>query len=367
MPLLIQGTAIVIRNDALDRHLPGGAADFVSIAPNAMSFSDDHLSQASFMSPLDAQRFAEQLELYGLQRSADVVDFVMVHSHDQTTEPESDWLVLFEYEGGLIATMQGSESRKIVAPQSWTPGEQPALQHLSDEEVKSKLEFVRRDGKIDVYRDKRTGKLLYHTRLNETNEEIYEQAVAVVWQYNRNPGDPPVETSEQEKLRQAIGQLQQLVANTPAAWGAHLMLGKAWFAADEIRRARDCLQRAVELEPDNTMVLKELAGICLEQGDSAEACRVGEHAVAVSPDDPELLGNLAVAYLIDGQTSKAEKTISHAKRIMPEDAVNQHIGNLVIDVIQGKRESPRSLEEMMSPAKPASWYDRARRWLGRSE
>ncbi|GAA5509345.1 tetratricopeptide repeat protein [Novipirellula caenicola] len=367
MPLLIQGTAIVIRNDALDRCLPGGAADFVSIAPNAMSYSDDLLSQASFMSPLDAHRFAEQLELYGLDRTNEVVDFVMVHSHDQTAEPDNDWLVLFEYEGGLIATMRGSESRKIVAPKSWTPGEQPALQHLSGEEVQSRLEFVRREGKIDVYRDKETGQLLYHTRLHETDEEIYEQAVAVVWQHNRNPGDPPVDASRQEALRNAIGQLQHLIAKQPAAWGAHVMLGKAWFAVDELKRARDCLQRAADLEPDNTMVLKELAGICLEQADTKQACQVGEHAVAVSPDDPELLGNLAVAYLIDGQTAKAEKTIAHAKRIKPEDAVNQHIGNLVSDVIQGRRESPRTLQQMMSPAKPASWYDRARRWFGRSE
>ncbi len=62
MPVQIQCTAVVIRNDALDRVLDSGAAGVGEIAPNAMSYADDRLSQARFMSPVDAEEFAGPME-----------------------------------------------------------------------------------------------------------------------------------------------------------------------------------------------------------------------------------------------------------------------------------------------------------------
>ncbi|TWT82127.1 Tetratricopeptide repeat protein [Planctomycetes bacterium CA13] len=377
MPLLIQGTAIVIRNDALDRCLSGGASDFISIAPHQVCYGDERVSQASFMSPHDAQLYAESLELRGLQRNSEVFefvpDFVVVNTHNQSTEPDCDWLVLFEYEGHVIATMRGNDSSTIIAPDWWKPGEESKLQHLSSEEVQERLEFVRREEKVDVYRDKETGKLLYHTRLHETDEEIFQKAYAVVWQYNRHPGTPAAPTDKHDEIRQAIGQLQTLTAKHPDAWNAFLFLGKAWYAIDEIQRAYDCLSQAASLAPMNPTVLKEFAGTCLEMAKTAEACRVGEKAVAVSPEDVELLGNLAVAYLLDRQLEKAKKTISYAVSLQPNDSVNMAVAKMIDDVIQGKREQPgvladltRAKQKRAARGQMTGWWNKFRRLLPRS-
>ena len=66
MPVLLEGTAVVIRNDALDRCLEGGAEQFQSIAPNAMSFCYGEISQSIFMSSRDAELFRDKLLLMGL-------------------------------------------------------------------------------------------------------------------------------------------------------------------------------------------------------------------------------------------------------------------------------------------------------------
>lgn len=105
----------MIRNDALDQFLDGGSGNFAAIAPNSMSYSDDRLSQASFMSPVDAEGFCKDLELRGLVRHKESPDFVLVQAHDKTFEPPCDWLVLFEYEQRLIATIRGSASRTVIA------------------------------------------------------------------------------------------------------------------------------------------------------------------------------------------------------------------------------------------------------------
>ncbi len=131
---------MVIRNDALDRVLDGGSASFGSIAPNAMSYSDDRLSQASFMSPVDAEEFAKDLELRGLQRDREAPDFVIVSAHDRSIEPPCDWLILFEYEQRLIATIRGSDSRTVIAAAVDADYDPDAIMHYSTDEIAEKLD-----------------------------------------------------------------------------------------------------------------------------------------------------------------------------------------------------------------------------------
>lgn len=347
MPVLLEGTAVVIRNDALDRCLDGGASGFYSIAPNAMSYGDDDLSQASFMSPRDAEMFRDKLLLMGLSDEVGSPDVVLVDAHHQTVSPACDWLQLMEYKGSLIASLVGNDSDVVVAPESWDPEGGPSLQHMSSEEVRDRLEFVRREDRVDVYRDKESGQLFYSARLHETPQELFSKAADVVLKNMRLPGHPPPSEAAQSQLREAIGTLQQLVNQREDAWRIWFLLGKAWHAVDRSPRAIVSFEQALAVaEESEAVIYKELAGVLLESGETVRACQIGEKAVALRPDDIELLGNLSIAYLLDGRPSAAKKTVDHALSIDSDDSTNRFIHSKVAEVIAGRVPCPRTLAEL---------------------
>ncbi len=317
-----------------------------------MSYSDDRLSQASFMSPIDAEEFAKGLELRGLNRDTTDPDFVVVQCHDKSVHPTCDWLILFEYESRLIATIVGSDSRTVIAPASDKP---TAVQHYSAEEIEANFEFVRREDSIDVYREKATGKLVYHARRTETSKEVFRQAFDTIWKHRREPGMPPLQDDDRAVITREIEKLQALSAKHPDSANVALGLGMAWFAVGKNERAATSLRRAFELDPTNTVILKEWAGVCLVDEDFATALELATKAVALEPDDIQLLGNLAVIQLLSDQVSNALQTIERALQLDASDKVNQNVWTIINNVTSGRRERPKSLNEMMTPAKPKSW------------
>lgn len=346
MPVQIQCTSVVIRNDALARVL--GDDGFATIAPNAMSYADDCLSQASFMSPVDAEEFASGLELRGLNQNAENPEFVIVQAHDQSVQPPCNWLILFEYEQRLIATLRGNDSRTVITAAIDADYDANTVKHYSAEEIERLFEFVERKDNIDTYRHKETGEFVYHTRKTETPDEVFSRALETVWQHRREPGTPAKSVDDVSALERAIADLQSLVAQYPKVANPSLALGMAWFAIGKANAARRQLDRAAELDPTNTIILKELGGVCLDQGDFVAASQAGAKAVAIKPDDPELLGNLAVSQLLGGNGSKAKQTISHALMLDPNDPINDNIRVMIDDVLQGRREEPKTLMELMT-------------------
>lgn len=338
----------MIRNDALDRVLDGGSKSFDTIAPNAMSYADDCLSQASFMSLVDAEEFAKSLELRGLDRNTENPDFVVVQAHDRSVDPPCDWLLLFEYERRLIATMRGNESRTVIASAIDKEYNPDAIRRYSAEEIQLQFEFVERKNNIDTYRHKETGKLVYHTRRTETLDEVFSRIFETIWQLRREPGAPARTGDEASALSQPIADLQSLVAKHPDVANPCLALGMAWFALGRADAARHQLNRAAQLDQTSTIILKELGGVCLDQGDFAAAARAATKAVAIKPDDPELLGNLAVSQLLAGDGAKAKQTISHALTMEPNDTINRNIRVIIDDVLQGRREHPKTLLDLMT-------------------
>ncbi len=358
MPVQIQCNSVVIRNDALDRVLDGGSENFGEIAPNAMSYSDDRLSQASFMSPVDAEEFAKSLELRGLQRDDDSPDFVVVRTHDRTVEPPCDWLVLFEYEQRLIATIRGFDSQTVIAAATDADYDPGTIENYSEEEIAEKFEFVERDGNVDTYREKATGRLVYHARQTESPDEIFKRAFGIVWKLRRQPGMEPRQGKRAAEIQSAIESLQSLAAKHPDMANVALALGMAWFAIGEDDKAQRQVTRAVDLEPDNTIMLKELGGICLTRSDFPTALRAATKAVEIEPDDIELLGNLAVIQLLNGEVTQAKATIQHAIRLKPNEPINGNIQAIIEAVASGKRDRPQSLQEMMRPPKRKSWLSK---------
>ena len=351
MPVQIQCTAVVVLNSSLDRCLEGGVTAFNELVTAGVAYADDDLSQCSFMSEVDAEEFAKTLEIRGLSRDPTAPDFAIVRAHDQSVEPTCEWLTLFEYESRLIATLTGSTSTKVMAPADERLFDPEHIQHYSQEEIERDFEFVERKGLIDTYREKATGRLVYHTRQTETPDETFRRLFAVVWENKREIGAPPATGDQAVQLQSAIGELQALNAKYPGSANAELALGMAWFGVGNHENAVNAFQRASNADPENTAVLKEWAGVCLVMRDWEPAVEIATRAVTLAPDDVELLGNYAVIKLLAGNTADAQKAIQHALKLAPDDAVNRNLATIIADVSKGRREQPDSLESLMQPPK----------------
>ena len=199
---------------------------------------------------------------------------------------------------------------------------------------------------------------MYHARTTESRDEIFSRVFDVVWRLRRLPGLPAKQGEEADELQQAIESLQSLAAKYPETPKVALALGMAWFAIGNEDNGQRQLTRAAELDPQNTIMWKELGGVCLARNDLENAFAAATKAVAVEPDDAELLGNLAVIQLVRGNVAEAKTTIEHAVRLQPDDSINRRIQSVVNDVTTGKRLCPRSLAEMMQAPKRKPWWKR---------
>jgi tetratricopeptide (TPR) repeat protein len=340
---------VVIRNEALERCLDGGAANFGAIAPNAMSYADDSLSQASFMSPVDAEEFCKDLELRGLQRNDVDPDFVVVSQNDQSVEPECKWLILFEWEDRLIGTLRGSTSRTVIAPQKSFDN----VQHYSADEIAEKFEFVTRKDNVDTYRNKETGELVYSARRTETDDEIFKNAFDTVWQNKREIGHPAKTGDAKKEVLAAIDNLQKVVARNPDSPRAHLALGMAWYSVGKADNGIRSLRKANELDPEELIYLKELSGVLLSESFFEEALEYSRRAVVISPDSPDLLGNLGVTEILNQMPERAAVTLEKALKFEPNDQVNKNLRRIAAEINSGQRPQPNSLQELMkAPAQP---------------
>ncbi len=180
---------------------------------------------------------------------------------------------------------------------------------------------------------------------------LFQQAGAIVTANLRNPGSSPAPAEAAIELQRAIEMLETVVERAPDSWRAHWMLGKAWHALGKSELAFVSLSKAFELEKQESVIPRELCGICLELGRGNEAVRVSEHAIGLEPQNPELLGNLAIAHLIDGKHKEAETTIDAALKQNQNDPVNQALRRIITEVVKGRRTQPRNLFDLTGARK----------------
>src|SRR3546814_20426117 len=108
-------------------------------------------------------------------------------------------------------------------------------------------------------------------------------------------------------------------AGDRATWLLWLQKGGALEQAGDWENARPALEKALELAPNEPIVLNYLGYASLEHGgDPVKALALVERASALEPDDPAITDSLAWAYLRLGDTAKALPLIPEAARNSPE-------------------------------------------------
>ncbi len=355
MAVLIEGFSVVVRNSTLEAKYPGGVEGYRRACPNRTFCQDEWLSQISFMVPSDADVFVAQLAAKGLTpyRKDVAEDVALVSSVNGPFRP-CPWLELRRDRGQVVsAWLAGKDQGDLHAPAGWSP--ELRVGYISAEEAKWKLEFVRSEGNVDVYREKTTGKELYVGRTAATSDqdwarhdELYQQACSLsqglIIVDNQAPG--PLDRQSRQRLEDAIALFVQVVEINPANWNAMWLLGKIYQRLGEYDRGLAWFARAHRLNPDQPDVAREAAIAAMDLGRPEEAIPFCQRALEAKPNDPGLRANLAVALLFSGKPAQAREAAQDAQTRDPADKITAAIVRIIEEVLRGTRPCPHHIRDL---------------------
>lgn len=168
MAVLVEGISVIILRAAIASVYPGGWQHFAEDCPNETLCADAHLARIGFMHPQAVQEFVERLEDFGFEYLVDgeAHDLVVV---DQLTGPTTTcrWIEVGRVESGdsevRAARRTGDQDRTLITPIGWKFEESlsAAPGFVATDEVNDRVEFLRSEDGVDIYRDRDTGKILY--------------------------------------------------------------------------------------------------------------------------------------------------------------------------------------------------------------
>lgn len=117
-------------------------------------------------------------------------------------------------------------------------------------------------------------------------------------------------------------------------------LAYSWAERREhLDQAREMLERAVAINPNDGSIVDSLGWVLLHQGNSAAAVTQLEHAVELEPDDPVINGHLGDAYMAAGRKREAEFQWRRALTLKPKDADKARIEAKLSGVTSGTADS----------------------------
>ncbi len=354
MAVLIEGFSVVVRNRTLAAQYPGGVPGFRRDCPNNSFCTDGNLCRVGFMTRDDADRCVAELAEKGLtpvlkQAAADVA---LVSQMDGPLHA-CDWLELDRWGPAAIAWLAGTERGDVHAPAGWSADR--ALQHMTAAEMKERLEFVRSDGNVDVYRDKTTGQELYLGRTAAPSaqeiarhDDLYRQACRLIdglLLLDNRPPTPP-DAAQRQRLDDAVPLFEEVVRINPGNWAAMWLLGKVYQRLEEFETSLAWFARAHRVNPDQPDVAREASIAAMEVGRPEEAIPFCERAIEANADDPGLRANLALALLFSDRPREAQAIAREALSRDPADAITAQLVRIIDEVVNGTRPCPHHARDL---------------------
>ncbi len=118
-------------------------------------------------------------------------------------------------------------------------------------------------------------------------------------------------------------------AGMPERWSLFYSRGIALERSGQWKRAEDDLERALELKPDQPLVLNYLGYSWIDLGENLErGLKMIEKAVELRPEDGYIVDSLGWAHYRLGDYSSAVQYLEKAIELVPEDpTINDHLGD----------------------------------------
>ena len=149
------------------------------------------------------------------------------------------------------------------------------------------------------------------TRIDELRQKFHENPrryFAPLANEYRKAGDP----------EQAIAICRAHLAQQPGHMSGHVVYGQALYDAKRSEEARAVFEKALALDPDNAIVLKQLGDIAREKGDTQEARHWYSRAIEVDPNDRETAAYIAELTEPVTETSELEKPAAEVRQVEQE-------------------------------------------------
>ncbi|MBI1372924.1 MAG: hypothetical protein GC159_09210 [Phycisphaera sp.] len=179
MSVLIEGISVVVRMDSILDFFRGGWEAFRGLVPNRTLCSDSELTRVGFMTPDDVEHFIKNLEEQGVvyreYEDGPAVDMVVV-DQQRGVIGQCDWIEyghvpLDSTREKMVAAcrLKGGASTSLMLPDGWAfeRSLSNSFRFIPLSEASDYLEFVRHENGVDVYRDRRTGELVYAGRTQD--------------------------------------------------------------------------------------------------------------------------------------------------------------------------------------------------------
>jgi tetratricopeptide (TPR) repeat protein len=344
--VLIQAWDVVARRGVLEEKLDGGASEWFQRVPNSTACADRNLCRASFMDERDAEVFLREIEAAGVEgeRGGAYQDVALVNPSGPWRHA-CGWIEVGEYAGVTAAWLKATEPDPMVVPLGYRPDN--GVVYVSAKEAAGRLEFLRRDGNVEVYLDKQTGAEVYRGRTTEEPEvpgdaEQRFQAVLTEIQPLLTFNGVPRRLGwlKRRRLRKGIAELEALTSAFGDVWRVWWFLGMARRSASDPQGAYAAFREAYHRNPEHAGVLREYSGQCLALGLGDESVALARRNCEANPDDGGLRSNLALALMIAGDMQAAASECATARKMEPEDPITRALEGMIDDVLAGRRPRP---------------------------
>jgi len=138
-------------------------------------------------------------------------------------------------------------------------------------------------------------------------------------------------------LKKAISLFEQTLQIAPANWSAMWIMGKIYQRMGDDATALEWFTQAHRIKRTNPDVAREAALCAMNLGRAKEAVEFSAAAIELKPNDSGLVANLALALLLDNKPQEAKQKAEVAVSANPSDVVSVNVLRLINDVISGRR------------------------------
>ena len=161
--------SVIVRNSTLVEKFPGGVDGFRLRCPNGTYCNDGTLSRIGFMSEFDANQFASKLAADGLTltHKGVAMDVVITRQDPTVVHPNLPcmWLEVGHIQGFPVVRLVG-EKTELLSLAACDEGTAQDTVRFSLKELNKSHDFLGVSKRIEYYRNKTTGKMIYVGRSN---------------------------------------------------------------------------------------------------------------------------------------------------------------------------------------------------------
>jgi tetratricopeptide (TPR) repeat protein len=145
---------------------------------------------------------------------------------------------------------------------------------------------------------------------------------------------------------EAVRDLDQILGEHPSLASAHALYGRALAGMGDLDQAILRYRTALELEPDDQEIRKELVDVLRDAGRLDEAIRELELVLLVQPDQPDLLVKLGRILRDAGRQDEADDRFAQAIRLKPELRESLDAEGITVDesLLQAPQQKPQDID-----------------------